>query len=554
MKYNTFTVTEDENSVKYEYPVGIEYLTFFGRYLKGLFKLSEQRIISEEFVDSGSYYQGVFNNSEEFPLVLHLDPKSRLYTASFLSYYSIIYYKDTGNVAINYTMKALGLSLKNNKAFKVKEDRYTLYIEKASGKPSMFLNKKLCYTNFSLHVAFQELFVIIKTPLKINPYLDVLRIALEEYFIPTDSEFTCDSSKLIALYRVKRSCKLLKDLPWRQEDLSSLYLNYNLAPENLAKQREKILVQLRKGNTKKATELCFYGNSFPKSIKSLVLKDKPLGESKNHYDKLAVYLKSHDINIIKSFYEVSPTYFDTLVECMDLGFSSKHVLNVAKNDLNIIRDTVRLARRLANETLEFNPNIFEYHDYLTNLENLRFPPVTRSRINLEALYETVDTSREYELFETEDLIFRSPKNANELGEVGQQLHICVGSYRRQFFIKALDIILITDKKDNYIGCLEIKNDLVVQAKLKYNKKIIEDAFVYKKTIEWMENAKVKQHTSDLSVRDRFKYINDCIPNEERKNLIIKFIEDQKQKSPVKTSKTFTVIIDDLNMFEDNAPF
>ena len=68
MKYNTFTVTEDENSVKYEYPVGIEYLTFFGRYLKGLFKLSEQRIISEEFVDLSSYYQGVFNNSEEFPL------------------------------------------------------------------------------------------------------------------------------------------------------------------------------------------------------------------------------------------------------------------------------------------------------------------------------------------------------------------------------------------------------------------------------------------------------------------------------------------------------
>lgn len=565
MLYNQFTTYEDAETIKCEYPVGIEYVTFYGRHRKGLFKISEQKLISDEYIES-SYYESVFNNSEKSPLMLHVNQKSHLYQAAFLSYYSIMYYKDTGNIGINYTIKTLGLALKSDKVFTVKQDFYTLYIDKASGKPTMFLNKKLCYTNLKLNTAFQQLSILMKVPEKITTTLDLVKAAMEEYFIPKNisnesSYYLGDYNKLVGLYRVKRSYHLLKDLPWEQQELIGLYVNnQSLSCDKLSQQREKILVQLRKGNTKKATDLCFHGNSFPKSIKKLLLNFAPLSAQKETYDNIKYAIDKYDVNTVKSLYQVSPAYFNTLVRCLDLGFSTKHTVNVAKNNLGLIRDTIRLSSVLRNEELEFNSNISDYHDYLDNLYRLRNPQIRRYGVNYDSVYESVDTSEEFKKFETDTYIFRSPKTANELSEVGQSLNICVGSYRPQFFSKILDIVLITDKEDKYVGCIEVKDNLVVQAKLKFNRPVEGNKDIFNDTKAWMQSNNLTAHCNDLYPNLHFNYVEDCLPDMARAELLVEHAKEYEKTCVTKTTVRGTtarvVMLDDNVAFgeDPNCPF
>lgn len=560
MEYNTLNVEETNEHIKAEYPVGINFLTFYGRYEKGVFDISQQKLISEDYVEA-SYYEGVFSNSTESPLAIHNNSRTRLYEASFLSYYSIMYYKDTGNIGINYTIKTLGLSLKNKRAFTVKKDFYTLYIEKESGKPSMFKNKKFCYTNKSLDSAFKELFTLVQGE-KIKE-LDLLRTALEEYFLPIDygkspKYFYKDHISLFYLYRVKRSYRFLKDLPWNQEALFKLYAGtFHLRDEDLAKQREKILVQLRKGNTKKAVNLCFHGYDYPKSIKKILISQGPLGYPEQLYKFLVDAIDKYGVDLVRNCLLAAPDTFESLLDCIDLGFSPKHVLNVAAVDHHILRDVLRLHGMVSERVqVTFNPNLRDYHDYLDHIYRTLNTRNRNFGVDYTEVFESVDTSKEYEEVSTDKYIFRSPKTANELILVGRDLNICVGSYRKHFFVKTLDIVLVTDLENNYVGCIEINFNHVVQAKLKYNRKFSSNADVYSAMVDWMELMEVIPHTIDLGEGD-FKYIPNMLPDKKRDNLLTEHLEKHRAANIEKAEslKAKLVLKDDNTDFDFNTvPF
>lgn len=554
MEYNTLNVEETNEHIKAEYPVGINFLTFYGRYEKGVFDISQQKLISEDYVEA-SYYEGVFSNSTESPLAIHNNSRTRLYEASFLSYYSIMYYKDTGNIGINYTIKTLGLSLKNKRAFTVKKDFYTLYIEKESGKPSMFKNKKFCYTNKSLDSAFKELFTLVQGK-KIKE-LDLLRTALEEYFLPIDygkspKYFYKDHISLFYLYRVKRSYRFLKDLPWNQEALFKLYAGtFHLRDEDLAKQREKILVQLRKGNTKKAVNLCFHGYDYPKSIKKILISQGPLGYPEQLYKFLVDAIDKYGVDLVRNCLLAAPDTFESLLDCIDLGFSPKHVLNVAAVDHHILRDVLRLHGMVSERVqVTFNPNLRDYHDYLDHIYRTLNTRNRNFGVDYTEVFESVDTSKEYEEVSTDKYIFRSPKTANELILVGRDLNICVGSYRKHFFVKTLDIVLVTDLENNYVGCIEINFNHVVQAKLKYNRKFSSNADVYSAMVDWMELMEVIPHTIDLGEGD-FKYIPNMLPDKKRDNLLTEHLEKHRAANIEKAEslKAKLVLKDDNTDFD-----
>lgn len=558
MEYNTLNVEETNEHIKAEYPVGINFLTFYGRYEKGVFDISQQKLISEDYVEA-SYYEGVFSNSTESPLAIHNNSRTRLYEASFLSYYSIMYYKDTGNIGINYTIKTLGLSLKNKRAFTVKKDFYTLYIEKESGKPSMFKNKKFCYTNKSLDSAFKELFTLVRGE-KIKE-LDLLRTALEEYFLPIDygkspKYFYKDHISLFYLYRVKRSYRFLKDLPWNQEALFKLYAGtFHLRDEDLAKQREKILVQLRKGNTKKAVNLCFHGYDYPKSIKKILISQGPLGYPEQLYKFLVDAIDKYGVDLVRNCLLAAPDTFESLLDCIDLGFSPKHVLNVAAVDHHILRDVLRLHGMVSERVqVTFNPNLRDYHDYLDHIYRTLNTRNRNFGVDYTEVFESVDTSKEYEEVSTDKYIFRSPKTANELILVGRDLNICVGSYRKHFFVKTLDIVLVTDLENNYVGCIEINFNHVVQAKLKYNRKFSSNADVYSAMVDWMELMEVIPHTIDLGEGD-FKYIPNMLPDKKRDNLLTEHLEKHRAANIEKADsmRASLVFVDDNTDFDfDNG--
>lgn len=535
MKYNTINITETADTILTEYNISFRYLSFMGRHASGVFDMNTQELVSDEAIYA-NYYESLFLNSKQSPIQLHLNSQTHLHENTVISYFSTMVFKDTGNIGFNLTTKTIAYSGKNKRAFTKSTDYSTIYIEKESGKPTVFKNKKFCYTNKALSSVFAQFKLLLgaKDVSGITA-TDFINKAFLEYFNNSDPK-DCNStvasidslvSGTVALYRIKRSNKFLKDLPWTQAQMSNLYNSPHLYPEKLAKLREKILIQLRKGNTKKAVNLCFHGYDYPKSIKKILIRQGPLNYTKARYEFLTHAIDKHGVDLVRSCLLAAPYAFESLIECIDLGFSPKHVLNVASADYHILRDVLSLHRTVSQRVqVTFNPNLRDYHNYLDHIYRTLNPRTRNFGVDYTEVFESVDTSKEYEEVSTDKYIFRSPKTANELILVGRDLNICVGSYRKHFFVKTLDIVLVTDLEDNYIGCIEINSNHVVQAKLKYNRKFSSDVDVYSAMVDWMKLMEVTPHTTDLGEGD-FRYIPSMLPDEKRDNLLTEHLEKHR---------------------------
>ena len=564
MKYNTINITETADTILTEYNIGFRYLSFMGRHASGVFDMDTQELVSDEAIYA-NYYESLFLNSDQSPIQLHLNNQSHLHENTVISYFSTMVFKDTGNIGFNLTTKTVAYSAKNKRAFIKSSDYSTIYIEKESGKPTVFKNKKFCYTNKALSSVFTQFKLLLgaKDMYGITA-TDFINKAFLEYFNnsdPKDCNSTAASidslvSGTVALYRIKRSNKFLKDLPWTQAQMSNLYNTHHLYPEELAKQREKILVQLRKGNTKKAVNLCFHGYDYPKSIKKILIRQGPLDYTKSRYEFLTHAIDKYGVDLVRSCLLAAPYAFECLLECIDLGFSPKHVLNVASADYHILRDVLRL-HRIVSERVQvtFNPNLRDYHDYLDHIHRTLNPRTRNFGVDYTEVFESVDTSKEYEEVSTDKYIFRSPKTANELILVGRDLNICVGSYRKHFFVKTLDIVLVTDLENNYVGCIEINSNHVVQAKLKYNRKFSSNADVYSAMVDWMELMEVTPHTIDLGEGD-FRYIPNMLPDKKRDNLLTEHLEKHRAANIEKADsmRANLVFIDETPFDNELTPF
>ncbi len=564
MKYNTINITETADTILTEYNIGFRYLSFIGRHASGVFDMNTQELVSDEAIYS-DYYEALFLNSEQSPIQLHLNNQSHLHENTIISYFSTMVFKDTGNIGFNLTTKTVAYSGKNKRAFIKSSDYSTIYIEKESGKPTVFKNKKFCYTNKALSSVFTQfkLLLVAKDMYGITA-TDFINKAFLEYFNNSDPK-DCNStvasvdslvSGTVALYRIKRSNKFLKDLPWTQAQMSNLYNTHHLYPEELAKQREKILVQLRKGNTKKAVNLCFHGYDYPKSIKKILIRQGPLDYTKSRYEFLTHAIDKYGVDLVRSCLLAAPYAFESLLDCIDLGFSPKHVLNVAAVDHHILRDVLRLHGMVSERVqVTFNPNLRDYHDYLDHIYRTLNPRNRNFGVDYTEVFESVDTSKEYEEVSTDKYIFRSPKTANELILVGRDLNICVGSYRKHFFVKTLDIVLVTDLENNYVGCIEINSNHVVQAKLKYNRKFSSNADVYSAMVAWMELMEVTPHTTDLGEGD-FRYIPNMLPDKKRDNLLTEHLEKHRAANIEKADsmRANLVFIDETPFDNELTPF
>ena len=564
MKYNTINITETADTILTEYNIGFRYLSFMGRHASGVFDMDTQELVSDEAIYA-NYYESLFLNSDQSPIQLHLNNQSHLHENTVISYFSTMVFKDTGNIGFNLTTKTVAYSAKNKRAFTKSTDYSTIYIEKESGKPTVFKNKKFCYTNKALSSVFAQFkLLLVAEDMYGITATDFINKAFLEYFNnsdPKDCNSTAASidslvSGTVALYRIKRSNKFLKDLPWTQAQMSNLYNTHHLYPEELAKQREKILVQLRKGNTKKAVNLCFHGYDYPKSIKKILIRQGPLDYTKSRYEFLTHAIDKYGVDLVRSCLLAAPYAFECLLECIDLGFSPKHVLNVASADYHILRDVLRLHGMVSERVqVTFNPNLRDYHDYLDHIYRTLNPRNRNFGVDYTEVFESVDTSKEYEEVSTDKYIFRSPKTANELILVGRDLNICVGSYRKHFFVKTLDIVLVTDLENNYVGCIEINSNHVVQAKLKYNRKFSSNADVYSAMVDWMELMEVTPHTIDLGEGD-FRYIPNMLPDKKRDNLLTEHLEKHRAANIEKADsmRANLVFIDETPFDNELTPF
>lgn len=517
-----------------------------------------------------------FYNSKENPIPLSFNKfKDFLYTKEVVTYIAVTEFKDTGNVVLTCCIQEFCYSPKTKTLFIKKSGKkfINMYIEKDTLVPTIYVNGKICYSDYHLVDSFNTLISLR------GPELEFFNTAFNQKFlcdfngalIPSGEVFTRNS---LQIYRIKRSSKLLKQLPWTNiTHLTNLYSytstrkfhpDEEATPDKMntifARYRESILVSLRKGDTKKAVDKIFFNAKLPKSIKKILIKLPVFTFNYEDMMLLEKNLIDHDINVVRTALELTkgPSY-TSIIKCIELGFSFKHTINTYKKDYHLLQDTLRYVRFMQNTPAIENHTIKEYHDML---DAIRQEEYNRNRYinsfsqNYTELFKATKTDSIYSPQEVGDYIFRSPITVNELETVSSKLNICVRAYQKDFFLRTLDIVLVVDKdSDEYVGCIELKYNNVVQAKLKYNRLLREDESVLNATNIWISTNNLEINTKDLVENLEHRVIDNPPIDTMRLEILKSWVESKKQEcqTPIRGLSAQVVMIDD-DIVEANNPW
>lgn len=510
-------------------------------------------------------YCPIASNSRDNPV--RFDYFNKLRSVTVINYISILEYKDTGNVCITFIETETCWVRSTGRVFNNNSVVYKLTIRHGA-KTTLTKDGLLLLTNEQIIKAIKKIIPLMRTKYiaRYRGYV-ILRKVFIKHFMGVDKMSAKDFDlisygQLVTMYRVKQNAKL-HQLPWSEEDLASIYrtaisINSEAATEvsegerSVANVKVSLNRYLRRGDTKKAIEACFYGFAYPKSIKRVLLKTKPLEFKYKDYENIKTVIERYGVDNARNLFthgDGSPNkdmignpYY---MEMLELGFS---FAQVRRSNRTWMKDTLDMRRRLLQEGFapEFNPNIRDYHNYLMALvieidreqnanraarnaenrrewEERRLIEISR-RKRLELGYSSIDTSEQVTRSEIDNYIFRSPVNAAELSIVGSRLKICVGMYKEDFFLKRLDIVLVTtitpDGKEKYIACLEIRGKSVVQAKLNSNRPVSANNPLMRSIRAWMLTEKIKVATDDILQRWH-EYVDYNLPNKER----IEFLQE-----------------------------
>lgn len=498
-------------------------------------------------------------NSRENPAKFVSRKKLRF--TNCIEYISILEYKETGNAVFTFLKRKNCWLRTSGKTFHQDDVMYKLTIRKG-GKTTLTKNGVLCLTNNSIKEVLRDIIPLMKIKYiaRYRGYV-ILKKMFIKYFFGVEEmsakEFEAITySEIISLYRVKQNPKL-DDLPWSETELASIYgkdiilyesniadIDIEAGERRVGNVKVSLNRYLRRGDTKKAIDACFFGFSYPKSIRRVLMKTKPLEFKYNAYKAIADLIElcgtDNARNLIseqdgtpRRHMIANPHY----MRMLELGFS---LAQISQHDQGYMKDVIRMHDRLIHEEylLEFRPNIREYHDYLMQLvielgreENerrairnaeqrrlweIKHADAIAMRRRLNEAYINIDTSEQIPRFEADGFVFRSPANAIELDRTGDKLNICVGMYKEDFFLGRLDIVLVTNIKEDdtekYIACLEIKRKKLVQAKLNSNRSVKANPELMKTLRLWAKEQGFLLLCSDVGT-DYYEYVeeNPTIP-------------------------------------------
>lgn len=98
--------------------------------------------------------------------------------------------------------------------------------------------------------------------------------------------------------------------------------------------------------------------------------------------------------------------------------------------------------------------------------------------------------------------FFLPRESFELLDIGEALKNCVASYAHRVADGTSNIVGMSDDRGLLIACIQIKEDSVVQAKLRYNKPVWENMAVNNEIVEWAKTAKLQINTNDIRIKKK----------------------------------------------------
>ena len=193
---------------------------------------------------------------------------------------------------------------------------------------------------------------------------------------------------------------------------------------------------------------------------------------------------------------------------------------VADSELfRTFQDTIRLAR--GAEITVFTKPLSKMHDELVEYWNRKEAEEQRlramERAEEEKFYKMLSQLRSCDAFSLnvpeevkKRLImqlnagrgkFFLPETNQDLKYTSEIMHNCVRTYDFKILRQKCNIVYYTDDNGKLIACIEVKNDVVVQAKLCFNKPVHNDAEVNKIILEWAKAKHLKIDTRDISVEE-----------------------------------------------------
>ena len=142
-------------------------------------------------------------------------------------------------------------------------------------------------------------------------------------------------------------------------------------------------------------------------------------------------------------------------------------------------------------------SIKEYHDRLTR--ELSFQREQRESFK-NAKYKETWKSK-LKVYETSSYKVRPLTTIYEMKAIGDYMNICVGSYMESQSNNKLEIAVVEDSENNYVACLEILNQELVQAKLKYNSPLCNNTTIQNIVLSWCRLNNFKVKTKDVKDKD-----------------------------------------------------
>lgn len=115
----------------------------------------------------------------------------------------------------------------------------------------------------------------------------------------------------------------------------------------------------------------------------------------------------------------------------------------------------------------------------------------------------------------DSLKFFLPEHTKELVKASETLQNCVRTYGERVKEGVCNIVLMTDDRGKLVACLEVREGVLHQAKLKFNKEVSKDAKINAAVIDWCKKANIKIGTSDVqqNVNIQFNMVNTEQPTE-----------------------------------------
>ena len=185
---------------------------------------------------------------------------------------------------------------------------------------------------------------------------------------------------------------------------------------------------------------------------------------------------------------------------------SKHSRRQLASKIRLVADSVHMQQSLLEQGVILNipsKNLNEVHDYLSPIYTVYRK--AESSAEVSAL-ELVDTSDQLITHTANNYVVRSPFTASELMDVGSQMRHCVAAYADRFYYRQIEIALLTNDAGEYLVCLEIYGNSVVQAKMKFNKPVSQNKEYLAIVMDFIALNNLKVAASDIDGRyHSYKY-------------------------------------------------